>query len=156
MYKRQEETGRALAFASVGNAIGSVAIGVICDRIGSLKTCFGIIGLGLITVVGFLISGHSFFIFGLLTFIHGLVTSGIMVLAPILTITFYGKKDYEKIYAKVSMGAPLASIILIPVYGFIYDLTKNYTMVLIGMIVLLLLAAFCICLLYTSKTGMNS
>ena len=141
-----EETGRALAFASVGNAIGSVAIGVICDRIGSLKTCFGIIGLGLITVVGFLISGHSFFIFGLLTFIHGLVTSGIMVLAPILTITFYGKKDYEKIYAKVSMGAPLASIILIPVYGFIYDLTKNYTMVLIGMIVLLLLAAFCIAL----------
>lgn len=139
-----EETGRALAFASVGSAIGSVAIGVICDRIGSLKTCFVMIGLGLITVVGFMISGHSFVLFELLTFVHGLVTSGIMVLAPILTITFYGKKDYEKIYAKVSMGAPLASIILIPVYGFIYDLTKNYTLVLTGMIVLLLLAAFCI------------
>ncbi len=139
-----EETGRALAFASVGNAIGSIAIGVISDRIGSLKTCFGIIGLGLITVVGFMISGHSFFIFGLLTFLHGLTTSGIMVLAPILTIKFYGKRDYEKIYAKVSMGAPLASIILIPVYGFIYDLTKNYTLVLAGMIVLLLIAAFSI------------
>lgn len=139
-----EETGKALAFASVGNAIGSIAIGVISDRIGSLKTCFGIIGLGLITVVGFMISGHSFIVFGLLSFAHGLVTSGIMVLAPILTITFYGKKDYEKIYAKVSMGAPLASIILIPVYGFIYDLTKNYTLVLAGMILLLLIAAFCI------------
>lgn len=139
-----EETGNALAFASVGNAIGSVAIGFICDRIGSLKTCFGIIGLGLITVTGFLISARSFLTFGLLAFLHGLVTSGIMVLAPILTIKFYGKRDYEKIYAKVSMGAPLASIILIPVYGFIYDLTKNYTLVLAGMIVLLLVAGFSI------------
>lgn len=141
-----EETGRALAFASVGNAIGSVAIGIISDRIGSLKTCFGIIGLSLITVVGFIIGGQSFLIFGLLTFVHGLATSGIMVLSPILTLKFYGKKDYEKIYAKVSMGAPLASIILIPVYGFVYDLTENYTLVLIGMIVLLLLAALCIAL----------
>ena len=86
----------------------------------------------------------SFPVFGLLTFLHGLATSGIMVLAPILTLTFYGKKDYEKIYAKVSMGAPLASILLIPAYGFVYDLTDSYTLVLVGMLGLLLLAAFCI------------
>ena len=44
-----------------------------------------------------------------------------MVLSPILTIQFFGQADYEQIYAKVSMGAPLASVLLIPVYGFIYD-----------------------------------
>ena len=67
-----------------------------------------------------------------------------MVLAPILTIQFFGQRDYEKIYAKVSMGAPLASIVLIPVYGFVYDATAQYGYVLLGMIGLLLLAAFCI------------
>ncbi|MEG3005986.1 MAG: MFS transporter, partial [Oscillospiraceae bacterium] len=77
---------------------------------------------------------------------HGLISSGIMVLAPILTIIFYGQKDYEKIYAKVSMGAPLASILLIPVYGFIYDLTKSYLAVLVILMVLLFVAVFSIAL----------
>ena len=67
-----------------------------------------------------------------------------MVLAPILTLKFYGQQDYEKIYAKVSMGAPLASILLIPAYGFVYDLTGSYRFVLLAMAFLLLLALFCI------------
>lgn len=136
--------GGALAFASVGRAIGSIAIGIISDRIGALKTCYGILVIGLVAVAGFLFSGNSFLLFSLSTFLHGLTSSGIMVLAPILTLKFYGQKDYEKIYAKVSMGAPLASIVLIPVYGFIYDLLGNYVYVLLGMALLLLAAFFCI------------
>ncbi|MSA02767.1 MFS transporter [Lactonifactor sp. BIOML-A3] len=139
-----QSTGMALAFASVGSSIGSVAIGMISDRIGSLKTCYGIIVIGLLAAAGFLFASHSFMIFGLATFLHGLVSSGVMVLAPILTLTFYGQKDYEQIYAKVSMGAPLASILLIPAYGFIYDFINDYRPVLFGIIILLLISAFCI------------
>ena len=138
------ETGNALAYASVGSAIGSIAIGMISDKIGSLKTCYGIIGIGFAAVAGFLFSGSGFLIFGLSTFLHGLISSAIMVLAPILTIKFYGQKDYEKIFAKVSMGAPIASIILIPAYGFIFDLTKSYLAVLAGMMCLLVIAVLCI------------
>lgn len=138
------ETGNALAYASVGSAVGSIAIGIISDKIGSLKTCYGIIGIGFVAIAGFLLSGSGFLIFSLSTFLHGLVSSSIMVLAPILTIKFYGQKDYEKIFAKVSMGAPIASIILIPAYGFIFDLTESYLVVLIGMICLLVIAVLCI------------
>lgn len=138
------ETGNALAYASIGSAVGSIAIGIISDKIGSLKTCYGIIGIGFIAIAGFLISGSGFLIFSLSTFLHGLVSSSIMVLAPILTIKFYGQRDYEKIFAKVSMGAPIASIILIPAYGFIFDLTESYLVVLIGMISLLVIAVLCI------------
>ena len=67
-----------------------------------------------------------------------------MVLAPILTLKFYGQTDYEKIFAKISMGAPIASIVLVPAYGFIYDLSGSYRTVLIGMICLLVFAAVCI------------
>lgn len=139
-----KQTGTALAFASVGSAIGSIAIGVISDRIGALKTCYGVLGVGFIAVLGFFLSENGFSLFALSTFLHGLTSSGIMVLAPILTLKFYGQTDYEKIYAKVSMGAPMASILLIPVYGFIYDLMGTYVLVLLGMALLLLLALFSI------------
>lgn len=138
------QVGTALAFASVGSAIGSIAIGMISDRIGVLTTCYGVLGVGLISVIGFYFSGNSFLLFGLSTFLHGLTSSGIMVLAPILTLKFYGQKDYEKIFAKMSMGAPLASILLIPAYGFIHDHLGSYSLVLLCMLFLLLLALFCI------------
>lgn len=137
-------TGTALSFASIGSAVGSVAIGLVSDRIGSLKTCYILIGIGFAAVAGFFFSGMSYGIFSVSTFMHGLVSSGIMVLAPILTLKFFGRKDYEKIFAKVSMGAPIASIVLIPAYGFIYDKMHSYRAVLLGMGVLLAAAAFCI------------
>lgn len=138
------QTGMALAFASVGNAIGSIAIGIISDRIGSLRTCFCLIGAGFAAVVGFFCSSYGFVVFGISTFLFGILSSGVMVLSPILTIQFFGQEDYEQIYAKVSMGAPLASVLLIPVYGFIYDHMKNYIAVLAAMSVLLAISAVCI------------
>lgn len=139
-----KQTGNALAYASIGTAIGSIAIGIISDKIGSIKTSYIMIGIGVLSIFGFFMSSYSFFLFGLSTFLHGLVSSSIMVLAPILTIKFYGQKDYEKIFAKVSMGAPIASVLLIPIYGFIYDATKSYQIVLVGMVCLLIIAALSI------------
>lgn len=132
-----KDIGMVLACASVGNALGSVVIGIISDRIGVLKTCYGVIAVGVLAVAGFLLSGNGFWIFGAATFLHGLTSSGIMVLAPILTLQFFGQADYEKIYSKISMGAPLASIVLIPAYGFVHDLKNSYVPVLWGMIALL-------------------
>lgn len=98
------------------------------------------IGFGIVAVLGFLLSSGSIMVFYMSTFLHGMVSAGIMVLSPILTLKFYGQKDYERIYAKVAMGAPLASIILIPTYGFIYDATKSYFAVLVAMILLFVIA----------------
>ena len=131
------QVGAALSLTSVGSAIGAIAIGLISDRIGGLKTCFGIIGLWMVAITGFLFSSESFLLFASSAFLHGLVSSSITVIAPILTLIFYGKTDYEKIYAKVSMGAPLASILLIPAYGFIYDATHRYLAVLVMLLGLL-------------------
>lgn len=132
--------GMVLSFASIGNAIGSFFIGFLSDRIGGLRTCYLIIGIWLAAVVGFLFGGSHFMIFMAAAFLNGLVTPSVMVTAPILTQIFFGKSDYEKIYAKVSTGVPLASIFLIPIYGFIYDMTGNYLIVLFILMILLLLA----------------
>ena len=139
-----QETGIVLAFAAIGSAIGAIVIGIVCDRIGVLKTCYGVILLGILAITGFLLSSEGIIIFCISTFVHGLVTSSIMVLSPILALSFYGQKDYESIYAKIAMGAPLASILLVPAYGFVFDITDNYFLVLISMAVLLLISGFCI------------
>ena len=139
-----ESVGMALALFSIGSAMGSIAIGIISDKIGCLKTSMGMIGVGVVAVALFFIRHKSFIIFSLAAFLHGFTSSGIGVLAPVLTLEFFGQKDYEKIFAKVMMGAPLASIILIPAYGFIYDQFKNYDIVLIGLLILLVVAFFSI------------
>ncbi|WP_238483698.1 MFS transporter [Anaerosporobacter faecicola] len=138
------QTGLALSFTSLGTAIGSVAIGFICDKIGSLKTCYGIIGVELLALFGFWIGGTTVAIFYISAFFHGLVAAGTVVIGPILTLEFYGEKDYEKILSKVFMGAPLAAIVLVPAYGYIYDFTNSYRLVLLFIAILLVLSAVCI------------
>lgn len=140
------QVGLAMSVASVGSAIGSIAIGLICDRLGGLRTCWGIILLWLLAVVGFMLSGAGFPVFAASAFLHGAASSSIAVIAPILTLIFYGKRDYEKIYAKVSMGGPLASVLLVPAYGFIYDAANSYFAVLVLLIVLLCAAGLGIAL----------
>ena len=138
------QIGTALSLTSIGSALGAVAIGYISDKIGGLKTCYGIIVIWIISIIGLLFSRQGFWLFVSSSFLHGFAASSIFVLAPILTLIFYGKMDYEKIFAKVSMGAPLASILLIPVYGYIYDATGSYLLVLLSLILLLIIAATCI------------
>lgn len=138
------QVGIAMSLSSVGSAVGALAIGVVSDKIGGLKTCFGIIALWIAAVIAFIFSSGGFWVFALASFCHGIASSSIAVIGPILTLIFYGKGDYEKIFAKVAMGAPLASILLIPAYGYIYDLTDSYLSVLVMLILLLLAAAFSI------------
>ena len=136
------QIGIGMSLSSVGSAVGAIAIGLVSDKIGGLKTCLGIIILWLVAVAGFIFSGTNFVVFAASSFLHGISSSSIAVIAPILTLMFYGKRDYEKIFAKVSMGAPLASILLIPAYGYVYDATTSYLPVLILMIALLCIAGF--------------
>lgn len=131
------QSGLAMALSSVGSAVGSLAIGLVCDRVGGLKTCYGVIALWMLAVAGFLLGGAGFGMFAAASLLHGAASASIAVIAPILTIAFYGKRDYERIYAKVSMGAPLSSILLVPAYGFIYDATGSYAAVLVLMLALL-------------------
>lgn len=135
-----ETIGFAVAFSSVGSAIGAFAIGFISQKIGGLKTCFGIIAVWISATLGFLFCNQSFIIFGVSCFLHGIACSSIAVLTPILTILFYGEDRYEKIYAKVAMGAPIASILLIPLYGFVYDAFHSYVPVLVGLFALLIVS----------------
>ncbi len=132
--------GNALSLASIGTAVGALMIGFLADRIGAVKTCYVVIGLWLVAVIGFWFGGRHPFIFSAAAFFNGVAVPGVTIISPLLALAFYGKAQYEKIYARMSMGAPLASIFLVPIYGFIYDVTNSYMYVLIILMGLLLLA----------------
>ena len=138
------QVGVAMSMVSVGSAVGALVIGVVSDRIGQLRACFGILGLWALSVVGFLLSEESYFLFVASALVFGVATASLGVIVPLLALLFYGKRDYEKLYAKVSMGAPIASILLIPAYGYLYDAAGSYFGVLILLLVLLVLAGIAI------------
>ena len=146
-----ESIGIALSLSAIGTSIGAIAIGIFTDKVGVLQTSIGVVVIGTTSVILFIISDKSFVIFSLAAFLHGLANSSIGVLSPILALKFYGKKDYEKIYSSVMVGAPLASIILIPAYGFIYDLFDGYYFVLIFLLFLMLVSILSIIFAWKSR-----
>lgn len=117
--------GYAVSLTSIGAAIGSIAIGYLSDKVST-----GILVNGLIAIVLFLVAKDNFIIFAIASFMHGITTAALGVLAPILVISFYGKRDYEEIFSKLMAGLPVSSIFLVPLYGFIYDIFGDYKYVL--------------------------
>lgn len=57
------QIGIGMSLSSVGSAVGAIAIGLVSDKIGGLKTCLGIIILWLVAVAGFIFSGTNFVVF---------------------------------------------------------------------------------------------
>lgn len=129
----------ALSLSMIGSAIGSILIGIFSDKVGIIPTTITVLGAGGVSVLLFLFGAKGFVMFAAATFLHGLATSAIGVVAPLLTSAFFGSKDYEKLFSMVMMGSPLASIVLLPTYGFIYDKMGNYNAVLIFILAILAL-----------------
>lgn len=134
------QVGTALSLASLGTAVGALIIGFLADKIGAVKTCYVVIGLWFLAIVGFWFGGRSALLFAGAAFLNGVAVPSVTIISPVLTLAFYDREHYEKIYAKVSMGAPLSSIFLVPIYGFIYDATQSYVLVLLILMGLLALA----------------
>lgn len=148
--------GKALSISMIGSAVGSILIGFFSDRIGILPTSVAVLCIGLIAIMMFAFNGGVFAVFVLATFLHGLAASSIGVVAPLLTTKFFGFKDYEKLFSLVMIGAPLASIVLLPAYGFIYDLYGSYHLVFLFLLAALITAAVGLVLGYrSSRKGRN-
>lgn len=146
-----QKIGMALSFSMIGTAIGAIAIGIISDKIGVLPTSIGMLVVGAISIILLFISSTSFIVFAIATFLHGLGASSIGVLAPLLTGAFFGAKDYESLFANIMMGPSLASIVILPLYGFIYDVLGGYSVVLVILLGMLIVALFSVIIGYKSS-----
>lgn len=134
--------GTALSIGMLGSTIGAVIIGAISDRIGVFKTTFMILITILASILCLCMAHLHFLLFSLGLFLMGLGAIGIPVLSPLLTKVCFGEKDFDVIYSNVMMGSPLATILLLPLYGFIYDATGSYDYVFYLLALLISIGAF--------------
>ncbi|HLR09643.1 MAG TPA: MFS transporter [Bacillota bacterium] len=146
--------GNVMAAQMVGLFIGSLAFGYLTDKIGAKKTTLLAMIIGLISIVLLLFFAKNAIVIAIAVGLFGLVTASIGTLAPAITTELFGNRDYSQIYSTVSMGLAVASIVALPVYGYVFDLTGGYTAALYTIIVLLLISIACIIIGFRSKAKM--
>lgn len=144
--------GTAASVVLLGAIAGKLLLGYLNDKIGAIKaTTFAVI----MGVIGILLLASKI---NVAVFLTGAAFLGLAfaltgVEPPIVTKQIFGLKNFSVIFSYVSMAMMLSSAIVIPVYGYIYDLTNSYLPGL--MFVLAILIVGYVAMLAAIKLGKN-
>lgn len=143
--------GNVMGTFMIGILIGSLILGYLVDKLGSKITAIIAMILGIIAISMLLAANNSTTMITIAVGLFGLLSSSIGIIAPALTSSIFGKKAYSEIYSTASLGLAISSIIALPAYGFVYDITGSYTSVLYAIIIMLIINIGCVLLAYSSK-----
>lgn len=130
--------GAMMSALMVGVFVGSLVFGYLTDKIGAKKVGLLAMILGLIATILLIAMPDFIVVVAVALFLFGGFTSSIGTIAPAMASSLFGSKDYSQIYSTSSIGLALASIVALPAYGFIYDISGSYTT---GLIIIILLFA---------------
>lgn len=143
--------GNIMGTYMVGVMIGALLIGFASDKLGSKYTALAVMVLGALSIVLLLTAASSTVIISIAVAMFGLVSASIGTLGPSLTSSLFGNKEYSQIYSNASLGLAISSIIALPAYGFIFDITGSYTPALYAIIVMLIINFICVIAAYRGK-----
>ncbi|MEB8085852.1 MFS transporter [Staphylococcus pseudoxylosus] len=143
--------GAMMSALMVGVFVGSLVFGYLTDKIGAKKVGLLAMILGLIATILLIAMPNFIVVVAVALFLFGVFTSSIGTIAPAMASSLFGSKDYSQIYSTSSIGLALASIVALPAYGFIYDISGSYTTGLIIIILLFLVNIIAIILAFKNK-----
>lgn len=143
--------GAMMSALMVGVFVGSLLFGYLTDKIGAKKVGLLAMILGLIATILLIAMPDFIVVVAVALFLFGVFTSSIGTIAPAMASSLFGSKDYSQIYSTSSIGLALASIVALPAYGFIYDISGSYTTGLIIIILLFLVNIIAIILAFKNK-----
>lgn len=123
---------------TAASAVGTVAEGVICSRIGIQKTMVGVL---VIYAIGYILLSAGSLIYVSLVFL-AFGAGSIGTLMPVVTRTIFGGRDYAAIWSIIISCSSVASFLGAPVWGMIYDFFGSYAPALFAMPALLAIAVF--------------
>lgn len=146
-----EFSGQVLGAFMAGMFVGALVFGFLTDKIGARNTGYMSMSVGIIALVLLIFVPGSPFIFSLGIGLFGFVTASVGTLGPLLTASIFGSKSYAEIYATIGIGLAVAGIVALPGYGFIYDITGSYTIVLYMIIVMLIINMILITIAFKGK-----
>ncbi|MGG0664439.1 MFS transporter [Viridibacillus arvi] len=143
--------GSAMGFWSVGVMIGALAFGILSDKIGAKNTAIFAMLLGLVPVAILLTVPDNSTMFSLAIGIYGFVVASLGTLGPLLTSAIFGNKEYGQIYASAVIGLAIAGIVALPAYGYVFQLTGSYTLVLYAIAFMLVINVLLIFMAFIGK-----
>ena len=149
-----EFTGNAMAAMMGGVLIGSILFGYLIDKIGAKNTAFIAMTIGLVSVILLLFFVQSTVAIVVGIGLFGFVSASIGTIAPAITSTLFGNRDYSQIYSTASVGLAVAGIIALPLYGYIFDFTGSYTLVFYTLIAMLIINIVGVFVAFTNKEKM--
>lgn len=147
----QEFAGSAMGVYMLGVVFASLIIGLLNDKIGTKVTTILAMILGMVSVFIFLFAATSSAMIFVALILFAFVTSGIGIIAPSLTSSLFGNKEYGQIYSTVSLGLAIASIVAIPAYGYIFQFTGSYSGGLYTILAMLAINIVAVIIAYKGK-----
>ncbi len=122
---------RLVSVTMASNVIVKLIFGRIRDKFDTKKTF--IVSL-LLTIAGFLVFIICFYrtdIAALGAVLLGFANSNLTVIVPLVVADKYGEKYYQHVYAKVTSGTMISTVLVCPLIGLTFDLTKSYRYVFV-------------------------
>ena len=134
------QIGVMVSVMTAASAVGTVAEGVICSKLGIKKTMLGVL---VIYAVGFMLMFLGMGIYGALAFL-AFGSGSIGTLMPVVVRRIFGGRDYAAIWSVVISCSSVASFVAAPLWGMVYDYCGSYNPALIAMPAFLAAGIFCL------------
>ena len=147
----QEFAGNAMGIYMLGVVLASLVIGFLNDKLGTKNTTILTMILGIASVLILLYAAASPVMIIIALILFAFVTSGIGIIAPALTSSLFGNREYSQIYSNVSLGLAIASIVALPAYGYIFQFTGSYAGGLYAILVMLIINIITVFIAYNGK-----
>ena len=134
------QIGIMVSVMTAASAVGTVAEGAICGKLGIKRTMLGVL---VIYAVGFVFMGLRTNIYTALAFL-AFGSGSIGTLMPVVVRRIFGGRDYAAIWSVVISCSSVASFIGAPVWGMVNDFSGSYRPALVVMPVFLAAGIACL------------
>lgn len=142
-----EQIGLMISVMTAFSAVGTVAEGLVCSRIGIQKTMVIVIAMYAVGYV--LMAANTLVYVALMCLAFG--SGAIGTLMPIVVRTIFGGVHYAAIWSVVITCSSVASFLATPVWGMVYDFSGTYMPALVTMPVLLSASVFALTTAFRKK-----
>ncbi len=144
------QVGTVLFLSMAGATVGGVIIGHISHRFGALTggICTLLVGAASVTLYLFGAAQYSWFC--LASILHGVASAAIGITAQAVARERCGE-SYAHVLTFVLRAVPLATVVAMPLYGMVFDMTGSYRIAWWGLLILLCAAGGVLLLAFRRK-----
>ncbi|WP_019147246.1 MFS transporter [Timonella senegalensis] len=146
--------GSVMSLYMIGVLVASLLLGYLVDALGVKMTAILTMAVAIVAIFMILFGGANTLIIKVAVAMFAVVGASITIIGPALVSALFGKRDYALVYSNASLGLGISSIVALPAYGFIYDITGSYTPVLWALVAMLALNIVCVLFAFKNQKKM--